>query len=292
MATTKKAAARPLAARPKPSAAVKDDALERLGVEEISAATIQPYHRWLIYAEPGTGKTSVIATSPRCFIIDADHNSDVVVARGLKAHRKLVSDWQDMDDILEYFRAGGTSKFDWVWLDTITLFQDRGLSSIMEDLASNRANRLRWAPDKGEYGQNMNRLMDWIRDMSKLPINFGITAHVMRYTSPTTEEELLVPMVTQKNMPDKVCGYMTLVGLLTKRSIGDGQQSELALHTVKTASYYAKEPWGAIGTMKDPTIPKMLARIDAKIAAAKARSTTATPTKTPVKKAAAAAKKG
>lgn len=178
--------------------------------------------------------------------------SESAAIQGSKAEKWKMTDWNDMDEAFEFLRHENHG-FKWVWLDSITLFQELGLDMIMEDLVAMKPHRELWLPDKGEYGQNMRRMGMWVRNVKPLPFNFGIIAHAMRYED-DEGNELMWPAIQGINMPQKVCGYMGIVGYYTVRR-KEGKDERLLL-TSKTAKYYAKDRFDALGgRLTNPTIP-------------------------------------
>lgn len=228
-----------------------------------SVNTDNPFWNLMVYADPGIGKTFLAGTSAR-----ADH--DVLILRSpmdhtdtIKIHHPthiidewVMRDWGDMDDAHEYLRHEKHG-YRWVWPDCMSLIQEMGLDGIMEDLVAAKPHRNRYVPDKGEYGENMSRLSGWVRNMSGLDFNLGMTAHVMRYTSPKTGEEMLMPYIQGKQMPEKLCSYANVVGHLeVVHSEKHGKVR--VLHTQPHDEFYAKDGFGAFpDRIVRPTIPKM-----------------------------------
>ena len=216
--------------------------------------------RLLVYGQPGTGKTVLAGTSPNCLILECDRGDESAKARGSDAHKWTIDDWNDMQEAYDYLRNGGHKDFDWVWIDSLTLFQERGLDNIMEDLVAEKPHRKVWAPDKGEYGQNMSRLTRLLRDFVNLPLNIGVTAHVIRTEDYTDGEVTYMPYVQGKNMPDKVCSYFGVVAHLT--TVTKEGEEQVKFSTLKSNKWYAKDRYGTIGAMLDPSVPKILTRIE------------------------------
>lgn len=220
---------------------------------------LDKYIRMMVYSAPGQGKTVFAGTSPKCLILEADRGTESALVRGSKAEKWIVNDWDDMAEAYTYLRHGGTNDFDWVWIDSLTLFQERGLDHIMADLVAQKSHRQIWAPDKGEYGQNMNRVSKLVRDLKDLPINLGITAHEM-HTMDDEGNDLIVPWIQGKGMPEKICAYVGVVGHLELKE-KDGKLYNV-LETRGLGNRYGKDRYGAIGRMVQPTVPKIIAAIN------------------------------
>jgi hypothetical protein len=247
--------------------------------------------RFLVHSEPGVGKTVLAATTKsRSLVLLADPNVQSAVLYGTTADKWEMNNWTDMENALMYLSHEGYRDYDWVWLDSETHFQERGLDGIMDDLVAMKAHRFKWAVDRGEYGQNMSRLAMWHRDLIRIPINIGVTAHTMRdeiELDDGTFEHLWVPAIQGRGMPSKICSYMNLVGFMYAHRV-EGGQIETAMITQKDSSHYAKDNWmGATGgLMIAPTIPK----IESAIAIKKAQLARKAGAAAPVKAAAKVAK--
>jgi hypothetical protein len=232
------------------------------------------YIRMMVYGDSGVGKTVFASTSPRCLILNCDPAGTTSAAvRGSEAQRWNILDWNDMTEAYEYLRHEGHKEFDWVWVDSLTLFQERGLDNIMQDLVADKPHRKVYLPDKGEYGQNMNRVLILMRNMVALPMNLGVTAHVLR-----TEDEdgkvTFMPAIQGKNMPDKICAYMGIVGYMYARRTKE--QTEIGLRTRKDAKHYAKDRFDAFpsGRLLSPTVPLLTAAVEKKLPKKQAAATT------------------
>jgi hypothetical protein len=233
---------------------------------------------FFLYSDNGVGKTPLIGTGERTLILDADQGAVSAASFGSKARKKSIDSWDDLEEVYEYLRHE-KHPYNWVWLDSVSTAQAIGLEDIMTDVVAARPHRKVYHPDKGEYGENMNRLLLWTRHMSRLPVNFGMTGHPF-LVEDTEGNEQWMPFVQGKNMIHLVCSYMNVIGYLTIEERGDQQRR--VLYTQKHSTFYGRDHFHALGgRMYNPTIPKIQAAIEAKIGA-----TTTKKAAPPVKKAA------
>lgn len=221
--------------------------------------TQSPYFRLLVYGNPGDLKTTLAGTSPRPLILNADRGTEILDMRRIPYESWEINDHDELNDAIAYIRHGGHKEYDWLWLDSITGFQELGLDSIMRELTAVKSHRRMWAADKGEYGQNMNRLSLALRAMRDLPLNVGWISHITR-TEDDDGEVMYKPAVQGKDMIDRVCSYASVVGRM-ERVYSEKQKKEIVRFTTrKDGKYYTKDRMN-IGTIVDPTIPKIMARI-------------------------------
>jgi hypothetical protein len=216
----------------------------------------------MLYGEPGIGKSTLAGTSPRALILA--NNADEVVSMKrspAKPTIKVVANINDLTEAYEHLRHGGYKEFDWVWLDNGSLWQDQNMDFIMENLVAAKPHRSRYTPDKAEYGQNQQMFGVWVRNMVTLPINFGMTAHVMRKVDKVTEDEKLMPLFQggQGEFSQKLCGWMNVVGYMHASRKSKGNR---LLRTAADAEVMAKDRFGALKAIEvNPTIPKLVTAI-------------------------------
>lgn len=224
-----------------------------------------PYVKIMLYGEPGVGKTVFVGTSPNCLILS--HDPDELASakhHGSTAERWHVSDYNDLTDAYEWLRANPGS-YDWVWLDNGTLFQEQGMDQIMLDLVAGKPHRNQFIPDKPEYQENQNRLGTLIRQLKALPVNFGVTAHVMRMYDQEEEDKVtLMPLFQggQGQLSQKFCGYMGVIAYMQARYTKEGFENFII--TRARNRIYAKDRFNAIpgGRMVNPTVPKVMELIN------------------------------
>lgn len=214
----------------------------------------------LLWGDPGCGKTTFIGTEPNTLIIrpPQDHTDAIEDPR---VQEWVISTWSEMEEAFEYARHEAPGKHAWIWLDSISLWQDVGVDDIWDQVVAEKPHRAKYGRDKGEYGRNMERLAAWCRAMVALPgFNFGITAHPFTTDTPAGEM-IFAPYVQGRNMPFKIAGMMNLVGLMRVQEKG-----RRVVDFNPTEDYIAHNKLGLFkpsGRLVDPTMPKLMAEIDA-----------------------------
>lgn len=216
----------------------------------------------IVYGEPGVGKSALAGTSSNSLILANDKDETTSAAiRGSKAHKWVISDYDDLTKAVEYLQHEGYRDYDWVWIDNATLFQEQGMSDIMADVVAAKPHRNQWVPDKAEYQINQNHLSDLIRRIKNTPMHFGMTAHSMRMED---EDGKVVykPRFQggQGALSDKFCGWMNVVAYMTSVKVEGGTRRTLLFE--KSGKFYAKDRFGVLGErMHDPSIPRITAVI-------------------------------
>lgn len=237
--------------------------------DEIRPATRSKHAKVCVFGDPGIGKTRFIGTSPGKVLIvrpPTDHVDSMLPADRARVEEWVVSDWEEMNRLLEYLRMEG-SDWDWVWVDSVSLLYDHLLDDIWETTIAEKPARARYDLDKPEFGINMSRLGRWVRHVIGPDLfNFGFTAHTAQLLPSPDEEAVqkLMPWIQGKNMSPKFCGYMNVVAFMEVATIG-GKANRRVLRLNATERYYAKDQFDLTtdGRIVDPTMVKMSDLIDA-----------------------------
>jgi AAA domain len=233
-------------------------------IQPVSAGS--KYVKLLVYGDPGVGKTRLAGSGGEKTLIihpPVDH-VDSILDSG--ASHWEVHNWNEMLEALEYARHEG-DEWEWVWLDSISLWQDIGLDDVWAETIAQKPDRWRYGLDRGEYRVNMWRLEQWVRHMvGSENFNFGITAHPQWATFDIdgTTTTKLMPWIQGKAMPQKISGYMNIVAYMNIRPRPNGKEGRY-LYTQSSANFYAKDQFTAFGekgVLAAPTIPKMMEQIN------------------------------
>lgn len=224
----------------------------------------------MLYAHPGVGKTTFLGTGPERTLIlrpPVDHLSSISPENRTGKHEWVLRNWDETWEALEYLRDSNGDGWEWVWFDSISLFQDIGLDDIWAAAVARKSARKEFGLDKGEYGINMFRLAQWIRHIVGAELfHFGVTAHPAEIDNPFDEDGMsgiLMPYIQGKNMSAKICGYMNIVAYL--RVVKTKQGGEARVLTARASDrWYGKDQFNAIpdGRLVNPTIPKLMSLIE------------------------------
>jgi hypothetical protein len=240
------------------------------------------------------GKTYMIGGGKRTLIIrPPDDHTDSIPA-GADCEELIVTEWSEMFEIFSWLQQGAYKQYDWVWVDTISLLQDRLLEDVVSDMLMRRPDlamdkngngdgREAWVElkkqgivvpeygaDKGEYKINFDRLSRWVRDMVGISkagaFNFGIVAHPWEWFDPTQDKEIWAPWIQGKNMIPKICGYMNIIAYLQEQKGKDNKSQRVLL--VDAPGFLGGDQLECIPELKsgkhgiiDPTMAKVEAAI-------------------------------
>jgi AAA domain len=212
-----------------------------------------------VFGNPGVGKTRLISTSKRPLILrpPTDHTDSI---REGAAEEWVVKEHSDLWDTYEYLRTLKPEEvaWDWVWLDSISLYQDHDLDAIHADTIAGKPHRRDTPLDMSEWALESRETAQWLRHMVALAkdyqlFSFGFTAHAAELPLPPDDDLLLLPAIRGKNMPSKCCGYMNIVAYM------EVKEGKRVLRTQSTERYYAKDQYDAWpdGRIIEPTMTKI-----------------------------------
>lgn len=261
------------------------------------------------------GKTTLIGTGKRTLIIrPPDDHTDAIPA-GSDCEELVLDCWSDMFETFAWLQQGAYKNYDWVWLDTISLMQDRLLEDVVSDMLVRRPDlamdkagaapeRKAWVElkksgiivpeygaDKGEYKINFDRIAKWVRDMVGIAkagaFNFGIAAHPIEWWDPTRGdhgEEIWAPWIQGKGMIPKICGYMNIIAYMQKQEVGDNEQRVLLVDSPGFLGGDHLECFPELKSGKHGIIEPTMAKIEKAIAQSPKRSGDASPAAKPKRK--------
>lgn len=242
----------------------------------------------LVYGIPGVGKTSFIGTGEKTLIIrpPTDHVDPIIHAGNEKNFDDtVVRGWDELypDGVFRGLQQGEYKNYEWVWLDSLSLFQDQGLSWLFDKAVERHSHRAEYGLDKQEYGINQFRISRFIASMVGLvaenKINFGVVCHTMEWYNPQTESTMWAPNIQGREglFMQKICGMMKTVGYYYL-SQPDGKKPFRALKTkTDKDDVFVKDQLGIggeSGRLVNPTMADINAAITSRNGTPKKRRST------------------
>ena len=217
----------------------------------------------LIYGDPGTTKSSFIATAPNNLIVDLDEGliSAKTSPHGIAQNVKAFP-WQGFTwlDALIAKLAERPPALDWVEVLSIDPFSEthkRGLDEVLQreyNKAPSTFNR--FTAETEHHAENNNRMLAIVRALKDLDRNLIITAHA-RTVEPKGKPAKTYPDFSE-SLANKIEGMMDLVGYMTRKDNGEGQMVPvLRVHTEGTIHAKTRLPLPV--EILNPTYPQIKA---------------------------------
>lgn len=238
---------------------------------------------WLLFGMPGVGKTPFIGENENTLIIRPPTDHTDSIQHPANVEEIVIRDWAGQLESYQYVQQEGWEKHDWVWLDSLSGFQDFGLRDVLEDAVIRNPSKrgiekggvmiAEFGADQGEYGINFNRITNMIQDFCGLAsegkINFGITCHPAEWYNPVSEQTVLAPWIQGKGMISKICGYMNVITYMQEVQ-REGKSPQLQLLS-NADGFYGKDQYHAFPQLKsgkrgliNPTMPKVMELFEAR----------------------------
>lgn len=228
-------------------------------------ADIHPAVNFLIYSDPGGGKTRLAATAPGVVILNAEGDG-IISARKANRGAKVVDvpEYATIRSWLQWARNGGVAQGEWWCIDTLTRVQEMIRQDILER-AGIESMRIQ------DYGTWADKFKGFVLACNALPCNMIYLCHTM---SDEDEEgnKVVLPALNGKNgssdptnMSRWVAGTMTDYGYLRPLPIDKERPNEYKSRLIlrRSGPYFAKsrheEELGSV--VNDPDFAKMATKM-------------------------------
>ena len=203
---------------------------------------------WLIYSDSGVGKTVLAGTAPKALFLTVEAaGTESAAALGSDAEEWVVEQAQDIRDALKWLKDEGFKEFDWVIIDSLSEMEELLWKEQLGDAAEKSSSRSVYQPAIQDYPIVDNKVKALVDSFNRLPVNVLYTAHTMRIgveDSDGDDVEKLLPLIgrTKGGAPlsNKICGKVTLVGLLTikRPKKKDDEEDEYRRLTVAGSDFW------------------------------------------------------
>ena len=236
------------------------------------ASELPKNQAFIIYGDPGAGKTRLAASAPKVLLIDVDEKGTDSVRSDLDPHVIRIERWQELNDIYWYLQEG-EHDFESVAIDTISALQVLCLNFVLGDEASRDASRDPDMPARQAWGKVGKLMRTQITNFRNLPMNVIFTAHV-RSREAGDEGDEDVTTVYGPEVSPSVQKHLTAavgtIGYLVKREVYVKNKKEKTrrkevrrrLLIGDSSHYISKDRNYAFGEYIDaPDLSEMLAKI-------------------------------
>lgn len=276
--TRRRAAPAPAARRP--STGTRQAAARPTAIVSLQDPSHVSHYKWWIYGASGIGKTVLIGTMPTPALIVTTDVEGTASAKsfGSQCHELQVNTWQEYLAFHQWYVHQGYHEYPWLSLDTVDELEELCWQAQLVGDEVRRASK--YQPNKADYPIVWRKLKEHVMELNRVPANIIYSSHAM-YIDREDEEEDTVsqasPLIGSTKRGDLsvyMCSQMGLVGYYRPSRDDEGKEHR-ELRTRGTSRWVAKDRYHAFGSgMLDPTVPQMLAKIDARLAGATTTTTT------------------
>lgn len=228
--------------------------------------------KWWVHGESGIGKTVLAGTAPKNLFLTTDvEGTESAKEFGSTADEWPIGTWEQFVEAVDWIvhPQGGITEYQWVTLDTVDELEELCWTAQLVSTDVKRASK--YQPNKADYPLVWAKVKEQIMRLNRSPINCLYLSHSMRIDRESDDGEdtltLAMPSIGSRKRGDLstyLCAQMTLVGYMRRVADEDGQAVRQLL-TETSQRWVAKDRHNAFGAgIDNPTIPGMLAAIEAK----------------------------
>lgn len=235
------------------------------------ASDLEQHERFLIYGGSGVGKTRLVASAPKCLIIDVDEKGTGSTRRDSNPYVYPVDKWTDLIEVF-WFLQEGDHDFESVGIDGVTAMQTLCMNFVLGDEAARDASRDPDMPSRQAWGKVGQLMKTQITNFRNLPMNVIFTA-LTRTKTVGDDEDDMGETITGPACSPSVSGHLEAavdtIGYLMNREVvvknkaGDKKKvTRTRLIVGPSPKYVTKDRNGLFGEYIDqPDISKMLRSI-------------------------------
>lgn len=238
-------------------------------ITSLQSAEAVRYRKWLVFGESDAGKTVLAGTAPKALFLTTDiEGTESAKALGSTADELRINTFTEYCQAVQWIAyGGGAQEYEWIITDTITELEEL---CWQEQLVSSDVRRAsKYQPNKADYPLVWAKTKDQLSTLGRSPVNTLFLAHTMRIDRETDDGEdtvtLAMPAIGSRkrgDMSSGLCAQHGVVGYMRKAT-EEGGEVHRQLLTESSSRWIARDRTTKLGAgMVDPTIPKLLARIE------------------------------
>ena len=125
---------------------------------------------FLVYADPGTGKTVLGGTAPRALILRAENGALSAKRQGSKAKVWPIKSWSDFEAAYDWLEDNPDA-FEWVVIDSITKLQELCIRGILDKAVADNPSRDLDIPAIQDHYKWQLLMKRYVVMFNDLPIN-------------------------------------------------------------------------------------------------------------------------
>jgi hypothetical protein len=216
----------------------------------------------LLVGPNGSGKTYMLSTAPKPFIIAAEYYGVQTLRAAFAANKtegwKVVQamNWTDVlngVDYLEMLLKKGECPYETVCLDTLTEAQRYNLLGITTQ--NDRA-----IPAMQDYGQSLYEIREFLLRLTALPLNLIVTCQAEQQRDEELGISMWRPQLTGQ-IVHYVGGYFDLVGFCRTRPGAEENQLDHGIQFVSDDKRECKNRGGFLMKFERPVFSTYLERV-------------------------------
>lgn len=238
-------------------------------ITSLQGLEVPRFKKWLVYGESDSGKTVFAGTAPKGLFLTTDiEGTESARALGSTADELRINSFTEYCEAVSWIAyGGGASEYEWITTDTITELEEL---CWQEQLVSSDVRRAsKYQPNKADYPLVWAKVKEQLSLLGRSPVNTLFIAHTMRIDRETDDGEdtvtLAMPAIGSRKRGDlssALCAQHGVVGYM-RLAQQEGGKVERHLLTQSSTRWTARDRTTKLGAgMVDPTVPKMLDRIN------------------------------
>lgn len=183
--------------------------------------------KFLFYAKPKRGKTTLAATGPKPIIIDCNEKGTLSVRNFKDVKKFRIETWTDIDLAYWFLKAGQHDR-ETVAIDTVTSLAQLCMKFVLGDEASRDPTRDPDMPSKREWGKVGELMKTTIINFRNLPMNVVFLAQERRGYSEDDDEAPEVYPDVSPSVRATLTPAVDIIGRLYVKEVvqkgGDGKK--------------------------------------------------------------------